>query len=365
MLKTASRAPGRWRALLPAVLLLAGAGGARAIGPTLTATTDYDNSSGGTALHWEKADYADPGVSGSDDIPLGLALPKDYDVNGSTQYPLVLYLHGAAARGNDDNSQLNRATAKHFAAAAQTTGAYNCFVLAPQVPSGDQWVDTSWGAGPYDQTAGTHATHMKLTESLLDYVTNGGHDATLESVLKMHAGHVDQTRLYVVGDSMGAYGTWDIVAWQAGRFAAAMAGAGSGPKNKLTELSQTPFWAMHAEDDGTVPNDLPDGGDPDGDGSLGMLALMDPTFDNTSSTSKVTLDDPISTADDPSAAKTLIYSEFESPPYGHGIAPSWTNDMNSDFTSWLFAQQLPEPGALALLMAGGLMALLRGRRRAH
>jgi dienelactone hydrolase len=320
---------------------------------------DYNETYDGVNLYWEKAEYNDP-AQGSDTLPFGLSHPASYSTAASEKYPLVLYLHGAAARGTG-NQALIRATARNFAKFAQTAPAYNAFVLTPHVPNGDQWVDTSWGAGPYDQDTGTHSDHMKQTESLLDYLTDAGNNTTLESVLGMHADHVDTSRIYVVGDSMGAYGTWDIVGRNPGVFAAAISAAGSGPKNKLTELAQTPFWALHAVSDGTVPNALPTGSDIDGDGSLGMLALMDPTFDNTGSTALVTVDDPLITSDDPTSADKLIYSEFPSPPYGHGIAPNWTNDMNSDYPAWLFSHQLPEPATLTLLGVGGL-ALLRVRR---
>jgi lysophospholipase L1-like esterase/predicted esterase len=329
---------------------------------TLTAAADYNNV--GDGIYWEKGRYADDGISATVDIPFGMAMPKDYDLSGATEYPLVLYLHGAGARG-DDNQALDRATAEHFAKLARSNPAsYNAFVLVPQVPGGSQWVNTSFSGGPYNQTASTHSTHMKLAESLLSYITNPANNATLTNtgILGMNGDHVDQTRIYVVGDSMGAYGTWDVVGRSPGLFAAAMAGAGSGPKNKLNELKQTPFWAMHAASDSTVPNALPSGGDPDGAGSLGILALMDPTFDNTASSALVKVDLHSDSGDDPSTTDALIYTEFPSPPFDHGIAPNWTNDMNADFEAWLFAQQIPEPATVSLL-AIGTLALLRRRRR--
>ncbi len=308
----------------------------------LTDIADYSNA----GIDWEKALFEDLDISGDDliDMPFGIALPSGYNPAEATKYPLVLYLHGAAARGTDGNQQLRRETALFFASweAATDPVEWNAFVLAPQCPSSDRWVERNWDSGPYIQNDGTYGEYLHLTENLLHYMIDSANNGPLFSVLGLEADDIDANRIYVVGDSMGAYGTWDIVARQPGFFAGAIASGGSGPKNKLDELRMTPFWAIHGEGDRTVPNYLPTGGDPDGAGSLGMLALLDPTFGVggiVSSSDLVYVDNPELPNDDPEEDWTdFIYSEF--PGAGHTPAKTWTVEPTYGVREWLFAQTL-------------------------
>ena len=342
------------------ICIALGAQGLRAEG--LIAITDFNQWDSNVFLHWEKAEYQGLNIAGDGNvhIPFGVSLPTGYSAAGSQKYPLVLYLHGAGAIGTG-NQALQRATPRYFARTAQNdANNYNAFVLAPQ--ANNKWVDTSYSGGPYHQDGNTYTENMHMVENILSYLSDSGNNAALNSVLGVDAADIDANRIYVVGDSMGAYGTWDIVGRNPGLFAAAMAAAGSGPNNKLPELRQTPFWTMHAVTDGTCPNYLPDSNDPDGGGSLGMLAMLDLGFDANTNifSSAVFLDDP-NTPAGPAVTDELIYSEFPSPPYDHGIAPSWTSDLKTDFKPWLFGQAVPEPAAMLLLVLGGGAIIFRRR----
>jgi predicted esterase len=308
---------------------------------SLTAIADFSETVDGVFIAWEKAVYEDLSIAGTSTrtIPLGLSWPAGYAPGGGPVYPLVLYLHGAGARGND-NKALMRETARFFARSARTHPTLcNAFVLVPQCPTNARWVETDWGDGPYDQNnvpGNNYSEYMHLTEKLLDYLTDPAHDATLAGVLGIRAGDIDESRLYVVGDSMGAYGTWDLIARHPGRFAAAIAAAGSGPRNRLPELRQTPIWAIHGALDTTVPNALPDATDPDGAGSLGMLGMLDPAFSGLQSTPLVYVDNPSQSGDDPEPATSLIYSEF--PTCDHNPPASGWTGITSGTREWIFAQ---------------------------
>jgi pimeloyl-ACP methyl ester carboxylesterase len=270
-------------------------------------------------------------------IGFGLALPHQYDAAADTTYPLVLYLHGASARGSQITQVLHRQTPREFAWYGQTGSQYAAFVLAPQVPSGQLWAGTPWANGPYEQSEATYTDSMKLTDGLLAVLTDTGNNAAL-AAFGMDAADIDVERIYVVGDSMGAYGAWDTVARHPGRFAAAIAASGSGPRNRLTEILETPFWAIHGIADGTVPNALPTGSDPDGAGSLGMLGMMDSAFDNTVSTDLITLDDYDSSGDDPTVSDPLVYTQFPSS-YSHAtVAMEWTTRVPG-VKEWLFSHR--------------------------
>lgn len=312
---------------------------------TLGALADFEETWEGQVLHWEKARFVDWNHEGTamDYIVFGITHPAGYTNNAGTRYPLVVYLHGAGARGSNNNANLERETARFFARQAQTVPAYNCFVLSPQVPSEGKFVDVAWNHGTYVQDASTYTTPMHLTEGLVLYLTQPTNDTTLAANLGIASGDIDTNRVYIVGDSMGAFGAWDAVGRGRVRYAAAMAACGSGPSNRIARILDTPLWAIQGVSDGTVPNIFPHAGDPDGGGSLGMLGLIDPTFDQVNSTAAIRVDDFTMAADDPEPADALVYSPYPSG-YNHPtVALYWTDSMVSDFSAWLFAQRHVAP----------------------
>ena len=304
----------------------------------LSALAGFSEVWNGQTLVWRKALYTDSevGGEGASGIPFGLALPGGYSAGAGQKYPLVIYLHGADARGNNDNKNLQRQTARYFAHQARTVSSFNAFVLSPQVADGQRFVGVEFNNGPYQQSAATLTAAMQLTENLIRYLTDPGNNTSLAATLGFSAAEVDVSRLYVVGDSMGAYGTWDTVGRGAIPYAAGIASAGSGPANRLAAVMGTPLWVIHGEVDGVVPNYLPYLGDADGAGSLGMLGLIDPGFDNTSSTVNVRLDDHASAADDPTSADSLVYSQYPGQFDHVSVAANWTDSMVSNFSAWLF-----------------------------
>jgi predicted esterase len=309
---------------------------------SLVAEPNISDQYEGRTLLWRAALYSDQEISTASmsSIHFALLKPVGYSSESQQKYPLVLYLHGAGARGSSIRNVVQRQSPRYFAWQARTIPKYAAFVVAPQVPSGLRYVDVDWVYGPYVQSDATHTDPMRLTEALIGYLTTAGNNPTLNAVLGIDANHIDLNRIYVVGDSMGAYGTWDTVGRNPGLYAAAIAASGSGPKNKLGELQQTPFWAIHGSTDSTVPNALPSSMDPDGAGSLGMLALIDPAFDNTTSTELIRLDDYSLAGDDPNLADTLIYSEV--PGFDHAtVAVEWTIRV-SGALEWLFAHGAPQ-----------------------
>ncbi len=66
--------------------------------------------------------------------------------------------------------------------------------------------------------------------------------------------HIDGTRVYVTGLSMGGYGTWRLVAAYPERFAAALPICGGGePLEWAASLRRVPIWAFHGARDAVVP----------------------------------------------------------------------------------------------------------------
>lgn len=167
-----------------------------------------------------------------------LLRPKGYDPNKA--YPLVLVLHGAGGRGNDNWGQIRDQPAPFLALAGDAIqDKYPCLVVAPQCPPGKQWVNTPWGKGSYSQDKVPLSAELKRVLELL---------AQLRTEFQ-----VDARRVYVTGISMGGYGAWDILAREPGLFAAAVPVCGAGDPSRAERIARTAVWAFHGDKDGVVP----------------------------------------------------------------------------------------------------------------
>jgi predicted peptidase len=158
-----------------------------------------------------------------------LFIPTGYDARN--KYPLVLWLHGGGARGNDPKVILSWGE-RHgplFFARADNQAAFPCIILAPQCPPGKVWSDP-YSDEPLDQTS--------LALEILDRV-----QAEFA---------VDLSRLYLIGVSMGGYATWDIISRRPDKFAAAIPICGGGNPSKAQAMTQTAIWAFHGDEDGMV-----------------------------------------------------------------------------------------------------------------
>ena len=169
-------------------------------------------------------------------LPYRLLFPLGYDESKPKTYPLVLFLHGSGERGDDNQAQLKNVVA-HFET-RENRARFRCFVLAPQCPNGQKWVDTDWGA-EFNPRPMNPSDAMTLALGCLDAVA--GHY------------HVDPTRLYVCGISMGGYGVWDCLTRYPERFAAGVAVCGGGdPATVTAAAAKVPVWAFHSADDPNV-----------------------------------------------------------------------------------------------------------------
>jgi poly(3-hydroxybutyrate) depolymerase len=173
----------------------------------------------------------------------GLTLPyrlfKVQNPVAGTKYPLILFLHGAGERGDDNTSQLMaNAGATVWATAAHQTK-HAAYVIAPQCPADKQWVDTDWGKGSYSTT----------TVPVSDQLTTALEIADAVATEFM----TDPARQYITGLSMGGYGTWDAVVRNPERFAAALPICGAGDPTKASSIKLLPLWAFHGDADPVVP----------------------------------------------------------------------------------------------------------------
>jgi predicted peptidase len=163
-----------------------------------------------------------------------LLKPKNYDA--AKKYPLVLFLHGAGERGDNNLQQLKHGT-KLFAS-DEMMEKYPAFVLAPQCPANQKWSDVDW-----------HALNCPMPEKASPpmALAIGAVDAMQKEF------SIDADRVYITGLSMGGYGTWDAICRYPGKFAAAAPCCGGGYETKASLIAKLPIWVFHGEKDPTVP----------------------------------------------------------------------------------------------------------------
>jgi predicted peptidase len=173
-------------------------------------------------------------VDGEYKLPYRLLMPKDDDAK--TKYPLVIFLHGAGERGDDNEKQLIHGM--NDFASDEVMVKYPAIVIAPQCPSGQTW-------GGLNRLATTPTPPDKLSLSLA---------ATLKAVEALQKEFsIDDKRIYITGLSMGGYGTWDALAKRPELFAAAVPICGGGEPAQVSKMKDVPIWAFHGSDDKTVP----------------------------------------------------------------------------------------------------------------
>lgn len=169
------------------------------------------------------------------EIPYVLYLPANYDE--TKEYPVLLLLHGAGERGNDNELQLFHAVDELY----ETRQALmdECIFLVPQCPTDELWVDWPWENGNYNLDEIPESKALSTVMKILD------------GVCKDYA--ADTNRVYIMGISMGGFGTWDALVRHESTFAAGVPLCGGGDPSKADILKEIPIWCVHGNADTAVP----------------------------------------------------------------------------------------------------------------
>lgn len=183
---------------------------------------------------WQESFARDERQSGGATLHYRLFAPAAAGQGG--KLPLVLFLHGAGERGDDNVAQLKHGAVEFHRRQAK----HPCLVLVPQCPAGRKWVEVDWGGGG---GAGTFPAEPSLPLRLALEVVDG----------LIAAGTVDPDRVYVTGLSMGGYGAWYAAGMPGSRFAAAAPICGGGDPAWAKRYVGLPVWAFHGDDDRAVP----------------------------------------------------------------------------------------------------------------
>lgn len=158
--------------------------------------------------------------------------------------PLIIFLHGSGGLGDDNQKQL--ALGNVFGTRVwllpENQKRFPCYVIVPQT-------DRGWAK--YDLTQEENGK-AKILSGMGD-----GNRLVLEIIDSLlRELPIDAHRIYVMGQSMGGAGTWNILAGRPNFFAAAVICCGSASTEKGAESLATPLWAFHGDSDQTVPVSL-------------------------------------------------------------------------------------------------------------
>jgi predicted peptidase len=221
-----------------------------------------------------------------DPVEFRFRLLRPATIAPGARYPVVLFLHGAGERGDDNERQLKFLPT--WLAETEARERRPCFLIAPQCRADHAWAAIDWKLKRPLPLADEPTADLAAAVAALDGVLAGEPAA-------------DPDRVYLTGLSMGGYGSWDLAVRHPDRFAAVLPICGGGDPAMATRLATLPIWCFHGADDPVVPVGL----------SRSMVAA-------------ITV-----------AGGTPVFSEL--PGVGHD---SWTPAYrNPAVLDWLFAQR--------------------------
>lgn len=169
-------------------------------------------------------------------LPYRVLWPQGYDQSKKKKYPLILFLHGAGERGDDNQLQLTHGTPLFLDNQQQ----FPAIVLMPQCATDDYWAQ------------------MVKDEDQRRYNFNERPNPGLAAVQKLlhtfiDSEKVDPDRVYLMGLSMGGMGTFELLAREPQTFAAAVPiCGGTNPSLVALYAGQVPLWIFHGAEDGVV-----------------------------------------------------------------------------------------------------------------
>lgn len=179
--------------------------------------------------------------SNGDTLLYRILLPPNYENN--KEYPLILFLHGAGERGNDNEKQLTHGADLFI----ENRNNFPAIVVFPQCPEDKYWIDLSIrnelrGEGDPDFSQSIHSPSEVLSvvnELVEDIISNK---------------NVNQSQIYIMGLSMGSFGTFETLARWPDKYAAAVAICGGGNLELAKNYAEnTSLWITHGAKDDVVP----------------------------------------------------------------------------------------------------------------
>ncbi len=180
-------------------------------------------------------------ISENDTLNYRVLLPDDFSED--EKYPVVLVLHGAGERGDDNEAQL--AHGSDLFLKTENREKFPAIVIFPQAPKDDYWakVEVKRDTMPFE----FDFKNMDAPTKSLNMVMK-----LMDSLVKQE--FVNDKKIYVGGLSMGGMGTFEILYKKPEMFAAAFAICG-GANPEIADFypEGLNIWIFHGEKDDVVP----------------------------------------------------------------------------------------------------------------
>ncbi|WP_126969402.1 carboxylesterase family protein [Gynurincola endophyticus] len=190
---------------------------------------------------FEKKVYVSPA---GDSLPYRILYPENY--NPKKKYPLLIVLHGAGERGNNNTAQLVHGGSLFVNEANRS--AFPAIVVFPQCPADSYWSNVTFrydDKGKRTFVYDIYNPPTKAMSALMSFIQ--------ADLLKRK---IESKRVYVMGLSMGGMGTYELVYRMPKTFAAAVPICGGGDIRSAANLTK-PVWRIyHGEVDDVVPPQL-------------------------------------------------------------------------------------------------------------
>lgn len=179
-------------------------------------------------------------IGGGKTMPYRILFPENYHIKKI--YPVVLFLHGAGERGNDNEKQLTHGAKLFLSENARKN--FQAIVIFPQCET-----DGFWSNVKVDRTKTPLAFDFDYKQAATDQLK--GVTKLLKQVIRRH--NVDKSRIYITGLSMGGMGTFEMVYRNPKLFAAALPICGGGDTTHYNKkVKAIPFWVFHGAVDAVV-----------------------------------------------------------------------------------------------------------------
>lgn len=175
-------------------------------------------------------------IKGTDTLRYRILYPENYKKNRA--YPLVMFLHGAGERGNDNKAQLTHGASLFLK--SENRKYFKSIVIFPQCPTGKSWSN-------FKRVDGKMVTNTDLEPPVEQQLVK----ALMDSLLLNRK--ILERQVYLGGLSMGAFGSYDLLVRNPGYFTAAFPICGIADIPALVQKAKdVPMWIFHGEKDPVV-----------------------------------------------------------------------------------------------------------------